>query len=76
MFDEFTNISVAKTGTSHTRHNELDEYLQLPVENVKDSLKWWVNNCKVYPNLSRMALDFLSIPGEHLSHISGAQSLN
>ena len=69
MFDDYTNISVAKTGSSRTRRNKLDEYLQLPVENVKDPLKWWVNNRKVYPNLSRMALDYLSIPGKHLSHI-------
>jgi hypothetical protein len=63
MFDDNTNIPVARTGSSRICRNELDEYLQLPVKNVKDLLKWWVNNCKVYPNLSQMALDYLSIPG-------------
>jgi len=33
------------------------------VENVKDPLKWWIANKHIYPNLSRMSLDFLSIPG-------------
>jgi hypothetical protein len=27
-------------------------------------LKWWVDNQYVYPNLYRMALDYLSIPGK------------
>jgi len=58
------NISVSKS--ARARRSELDEYLQLPVENVKDPLKWWVNNQQVYPNLFRMALDYLSIPGEFL----------
>ena len=74
MFDDYTNISVARTGSSRICCNKLDKYLQLPVENVKDPLKWWVNNCKVYPNLSWMALDYLSIPSRHPSCISFARS--
>jgi len=30
-------------------------------------LKWWHDNRHVYPTLYRMALDYLSIPGESLS---------
>jgi hypothetical protein len=56
----FGNISVSKKSS---RRNELDEYLALGVENVKDPLMWWFDNRKAYPNLSRMALDYLSIPG-------------
>ena len=57
----FGNISVGKKAS---QHNKLDEYLALAVENVKDPLKWWFDNRMAYPNLSRMALDYLSIPGE------------
>ena len=59
--DDFGNISVGKM--AHER-NELEEYLALPVEKVKDPLKWWYDNRNVYPRLSRMALDYLSAPGK------------
>ena len=44
--------------------SELREYLQKPVENVKDPLKWWIASHHIYPNLYCMALDYLSIPGK------------
>lgn len=44
------------------RVSELQEYLSRPVEQTQDPLKWWTNNRHVYPNLHRMALDYLSIP--------------
>lgn len=47
--------------------SEIQEYLSLPVELVKDPLKWWTNNRHVYPNLHCMALDYLSIPGSSSS---------
>jgi hypothetical protein len=52
--------------TNHVgfRTSEVEEYLRKPVENVKDPLKWWVANRHIYPNLHRMALDYLSIPGK------------
>jgi len=58
-FASFGNLSVA----SSPRISEIQEYLSLSVENVKEPLKWWMNNRFVYPNLHRMALDYLSIPG-------------
>jgi len=58
-FTSFGDLSVA----SGPRVSEIQEYLSLSVENVKDPLKWWRDNRFVYPNLHRMALDFLSIPG-------------
>ena len=61
-FATFTNISVMKH--IGNRASELGEYLQKPVKNVKEPLKWWVANRHVYPNLYRMALDYLSIPGK------------
>jgi hypothetical protein len=57
---EFGNVSVTKKAF---RRNELEEYLALPVENVRDPLKWWYENRRAYPILSRMGLDYLSIPG-------------
>ena len=60
-FTAFGNISMTKQVGS--RSSELREYLRKPVENVKEPMKWWVANHHVYPNLSHMALDYLSIPG-------------
>jgi hypothetical protein len=60
-FMAFGNLSIKQsTGKS----NELDDYLRQPVENVPDALTWWINHAHVYPTLSQMALDYLSIPGE------------
>ena len=55
---DFGNISVAEKSIS----NEVDKYLWEPVENVQDPLRWWFQNRFGYPNLSRMALDYLSVP--------------
>jgi hypothetical protein len=44
--------------------NELDEYLSQAVEKVKDPIAWWWDHRLVYPSLSAMALDYLSIPGK------------
>jgi hypothetical protein len=44
---------------------ELDRYLKTPrVKKLKDPLQWWIDNIASYPRLSRMARDFLVIPGE------------
>ena len=44
---------------------KLGHYLKSArVKNVKDPLKWWIMNCASYPRLSRMAIDFLVIPGK------------
>jgi hypothetical protein len=34
------------------------------VEKVKDGLMWWNERCTAFPHLSRMACDYLSIPGK------------
>lgn len=59
---EFANISVDPTTTPKV--SEIDDYLRQPVENVAEPLKWWYDKCCVFPNLSQMALDYLSIPGK------------
>jgi hypothetical protein len=68
-FASFGNLSV----TTCPRASEIQDYLSLPVENMKDPLKWWTDNKHAYPNLHWMALDYLSIPGEFylLSTVTG-----
>jgi len=63
-FAVFADISVTRRVGS--RSSEINKYLRKPVENVKEPLKWWVANRHVYPNLYRMALDYLSIPGTYI----------
>ena len=43
--------------------DELDKYLSHTIEKVKDPIAWWWDHQKVYPQLSAMALNCLSIPG-------------
>ena len=50
--------------------DEITLYLSTGPEPVKDVLPWWYEKRTVYPMLSRMALDYLSIPGEsRISHV-------
>jgi hypothetical protein len=56
----FANFSVGVAAA--TTISEVDSYLSRPVENILDPLKWWTENQRNYPNLSSMALDYLSIP--------------
>jgi hypothetical protein len=44
--------------------DELDRYLAMDVEDVKDGLMWWYEKRTTFPRLSRMARDYLSIPGK------------
>ena len=43
--------------------DELDHYLAMDTEDVKDGLMWWYEKRVAFPRLSRMAWDYLSIPG-------------
>ena len=45
--------------------SELDRFLKSDVENVTDAIAWWYEKWSMFPLLSRMALDYLSIPGEY-----------
>ena len=60
IFDDLPSVSAPVTSRLK---DELELYLECPVENVKNTFEWWVKNCTVYLRLSRMALDYLSIPG-------------
>jgi hAT family dimerisation domain. len=62
--EEFSNYLICSVDEDDiATRSELDDYLKLPLERVQDPLKWWYNQRRVYPTLSRMARDYLSIPG-------------
>lgn len=44
--------------------DELSDYLSSPLEKVRDPIAWWWTHRDVYPTLSKMAFDYLSIPGQ------------
>ena len=44
--------------------DEVTRYLQTVPEKVDDALAWWYERRHIYPGLSRMAREYLSIPGE------------
>ena len=46
--------------------SEVDRYLSSDVEHVTDPLAWWHAWRGMYPQLSRMALNYLSIPGKFI----------
>ena len=49
---------------------ELDHYLKSArVKDVEDPRKWWFENRGSYPCLSRMARDFLTIPGKFFLYL-------
>ena len=54
------------SGGAVAKVDELDAYLNGAPEMPEDgnTLRWWYRNRAVYPRLSIMAMDFLSIPGE------------
>lgn len=62
MFDDLPALAPPKPSNLGS---ELDRYLAREVEDVSDALAWWYEKCTTFPQLSRMALDYLSIPGEY-----------
>ena len=63
MFDTILKSSSSKTVELRS---ELDRYLSIDTEVVDNVLLWWWEQKSVYPCLSRMALDYLSIPGRSI----------
>ena len=59
----FNKLPVLSTTKKTALANELTQYLATPVEVAKDPLMWWVKKQAMYPCLSRMACNYLSIPG-------------
>jgi hypothetical protein len=65
-FDDDGAIEQAGGAASTPPANEVDHFLDSDIEQVKskDLITWWKSKARIYPCLSRMALDYLSIPGE------------
>lgn len=65
--NDFGNICVGNLLPDQL--SEMDKYLRADIVKVANPLKWWTDNVHVYPQLSRMALDYLSIPGKFQHYI-------
>lgn len=63
IFDRLPALSQPKPTASA---EELNSYLNADIEDVSDPIAWWHGHRKTYPRLSRMALDYLTIPGMFL----------
>lgn len=61
-FSLFDNINAFMPPEAADLHSEIDRYLVDDVEQADDPVKWWHDRHAVYPVLSQMALDFLTIP--------------
>ena len=60
--DKGSNLFDAPMGPIQAS-DELDNYLAQAIERVQDPIAWWWDHQAVYPQLSKMAFDYLSIPG-------------
>lgn len=60
----FDNLPSFRPPRAAELSDELARYLSADVETVDDPLEWWADRRAQYPNLSRMAIDFLTLPGE------------
>ena len=60
----FSNLAALSMGprANNPVEDEIDVFLALPLELVNDPIAWWWNHREMFPNLSRMAFDYLSIP--------------
>ena len=61
MFDDLPAL-IAPAQTE--LRSELERYLSTDPEHVTDVLAWWYKRKAIYPRLHRIALDYLTIPGE------------
>jgi hypothetical protein len=62
----YNHLPSLTTFESATPTDELTRYLHNDIENINigDALQWWAGKERLYPRLSRMAMDYLSIPGK------------
>ena len=60
----FDDLPALRPPEAAKHRDELEMYLSTERElSVKDGLLWWYERKHIYPRLSRMAMDYLSIPG-------------
>jgi hAT family C-terminal dimerisation region len=60
IFDQLPALAHIKTTSSG---EELESYLNTDIEDIADPITWWYRHRKTYLHLSRMTLDYLTIPG-------------
>ena len=61
----FDNLASLNAPTCAELRDEYDRYLSTDPEVVDDILLWWSERHAMYPRLSHMALDYLTIPGKY-----------
>ena len=59
----FDNLPALAPPKLEELRDELARFLSTDVETVDDVLAWWYERRSTFPHLSRMALDYLTIPG-------------
>jgi hypothetical protein len=59
-------MAIARSLSVSGQHDELTEWLSQPLVPTEDPLRWWLANRKLYPRLSRMAIDIHMVPGMFL----------
>ncbi|KIK91312.1 hypothetical protein PAXRUDRAFT_13847 [Paxillus rubicundulus Ve08.2h10] len=64
MFDTMVTLAPPK---SSDLGSKLKHYLCTDVEHVTNAVAWWHKQCAVYPGLSHMALDYLTIPATSIN---------
>ena len=65
IFDALPALST----NSKSLLDELTQFLTSPTERTHDPLRWWAEREAIYPRLSRMARDYLSVPGKFSFHL-------
>jgi hypothetical protein len=66
IFDNLPALTAPKAAL----RNEVDRYLSTDPEQTSDVLMWWNDRRTLFPCLSRMALNYLSIPGTSNNFVS------
>ena len=66
IFDHLPNVKKTRSVASEAA-KEIERYLSTATLKTDNPLQWWTENAELYPTLSWMALDYLSIPGTYLS---------
>ena len=63
-YKTYDNLPALSAPKAKELCDELTRYLSTDPEQVDNVLLWWHERKSMYPHLSRMALDYLTIPGE------------
>ena len=73
--NQFDYLPSLKTRAAASTRDELDSYLATGPVSVDDPIAWWRDHEDLYPRLSRMAIDYLTIPGTSLVHPRSVRKL-